>query len=330
MGKTSVEQRKGKYLVVNQLTYPEAINERELQGIARGLVESLIPVHTEKNKKGFVLKSSIEGMISLQSYFSAVVSKSMFLDVIVQMAAIVKECEKNLMNVNNLMLDDQYIFLEPRTQNVKCIFWPIVNNQNGYTLSEFFQDLPSRTVFTKQEDHEYITNYLDYFKNHTPFSINGFEKYIFELIGKTVENKTHIPSGSIRVGDTSRFSKKAEEVKGNLSNIAYNPLNKSKVFEEPAFPYLIREKTQEKISVNKPDFRIGKKSSYCDYLVSNNNAVSRNHADIITRNRRYYIIDNNSTNKTYVDGRAIPVQKEIEIFSGTKLRLANEDFVFYI
>lgn len=100
--------------------------------------------------------------------------------------------------------------------------------------------------------------------------------------------------------------------------------------DTPLYPYLIREKSQEKISVDKPSFRIGKEKKYCDYFVSDNNAVSRSHADIITREQRYYIIDLNSTNKTYVDGRAIPIQKEVEIFAGTKLRLANEDFVFCI
>ena len=98
----------------------------------------------------------------------------------------------------------------------------------------------------------------------------------------------------------------------------------------PAYPYLIRCKSEERISVDKPAFRIGKEKQYCDYFVSDNNAVSRSHADIITRSGRYYIKDLNSTNKTYVDGKAIPIEKEIEIFSGTKVRLANEDFIFYV
>ncbi len=104
----------------------------------------------------------------------------------------------------------------------------------------------------------------------------------------------------------------------------------SEQLDTPNYPYLIREKTGEKISVDKPSFRIGKERKYSDYFVSDNNAVSRSHADIITRQKRYFIIDLNSTNKTYVDGRAIPIEKEVEIFSGAKLRLANEDFVFYI
>lgn len=104
----------------------------------------------------------------------------------------------------------------------------------------------------------------------------------------------------------------------------------SSELDEPTYPYLIRKKNEEKISVNKPSFRIGKEKAYSDYFVSDNSAVSRSHADIITRDRRYYIIDLNSTNKTYIDGRAIPVENEVEIFSGTELRLANEDFTFYI
>ena len=98
----------------------------------------------------------------------------------------------------------------------------------------------------------------------------------------------------------------------------------------PQYPYLVRSKNEEKILIDKPSFRIGKERKYCDYFVMDNGAVSRSHADIITREKRYYIIDLNSTNRTYVDGRVIPIETEIEIFSGAKLRLADEDFMFYI
>ena len=413
MGKTTVELRKNKYKVLNKLLYPEAINERELNAIAHGIFENLIPVHAEVNKKGVALTGSIVDMMPLQSYFSGVVSKKMFLGVIMQLVAVVKDCEKNLMNVNNLMLDWHSIFLDPRTKKIKCIFWPIVNNQHPYGLAEFFYDLPFRVVFTKHEDHGYMNTYLNYFKNHSIFSINGFEKTLFEIIGKPVENKSYLPSDSSKIGDSKRFSAKQEEGKSKNAPIAYDPFSapvvkeevsmfctscgkqniesakfcvhcgtpfklvetplppkstsasETNVYEsaarksdtqsfsettvlgaepydtgttvlgvemgeEPTFPYLIREKTQDKISVDKPSFRIGKESRYCDYFIPNNNAISRSHADILTKDRRYYIIDHNSTNKTYVEGRVIPVEKEVEIFSGTKLRLANEDFVFYI
>lgn len=104
----------------------------------------------------------------------------------------------------------------------------------------------------------------------------------------------------------------------------------SEKLESPLFPFLIREKTNEKISVNKPSFRIGSERKYVDYWVNDNSTVSRSHADIITREKRYFIIDLNSTNKTYVDNRAIPIEKEVELFDGTRVRLSNEEFVFNI
>ncbi|MGN1139419.1 MAG: FHA domain-containing protein [Ruminococcus sp.] len=96
------------------------------------------------------------------------------------------------------------------------------------------------------------------------------------------------------------------------------------------YPSLYRILTNERISINKPVFRIGKERSYVDFFVSNNNAISRSHADIITRGNKYYIMDLNSKNHTYIDGQMIPVRCEVEIFNGCRIKLANEEFVFEI
>lgn len=96
-----------------------------------------------------------------------------------------------------------------------------------------------------------------------------------------------------------------------------------------SYPYLIRLNSYEKVDINKPSFRIGKERSYVDYFVMNNSAVSRIHADIITRDGRYYIKDNNSTNRTFVNGTVIPFEQEVEIFDGDAIMLANEPFEFH-
>lgn len=96
------------------------------------------------------------------------------------------------------------------------------------------------------------------------------------------------------------------------------------------FPKLYRVITGETISVNKPVFRLGKEQSYVDYFVSNNSAVSRSHADIITRGTNFFVIDLNSKNGTYLNNRAIAVQTETEIRDGDMLRLGNEEFIFRI
>lgn len=104
------------------------------------------------------------------------------------------------------------------------------------------------------------------------------------------------------------------------------------VLSEPMItgPVLTRVKTGEKISINKPVFRIGKEKSYVDYFIADNTAISRSHANIHTENGEYFIEDTNSTNHTYINGALINSNQKVKIANGDKIRLANEDFTFSI
>ena len=88
--------------------------------------------------------------------------------------------------------------------------------------------------------------------------------------------------------------------------------------------------TVEKIRVKKTGGSIGKERRYGDYFVTNNIAVSRSHADIVTRGNRYFVIDLNSKNHTYINDRELPIHYETEIIDGDRLRLGNEEVVFTI
>lgn len=133
-------------------------------------------------------------------------------------------------------------------------------------------------------------------------------------------------------GDTEQFddplgvSCKDEET--GLLTDAFVPSSKSNADDQ--YPYLIRRSMNERISINKPVFRIGKERSYVDCFISNNGAISRSHADIIKRGNRFFICDRNSTNKTYRNGYMLTPEDEVEIFDGDVLQLANEEFEFHI
>ena len=62
--------------------------------------------------------------------------------------------------------------------------------------------------------------------------------------------------------------------------------------------------------------------------LNNNNAVSRSHADIVTRTKGYFVVDLNSKNHTFINGEPIPVHVEVPIYNGDMLRLGNEEFIF--
>ena len=93
-------------------------------------------------------------------------------------------------------------------------------------------------------------------------------------------------------------------------------------------PHLIRSKNNEKINLDKPVFRIGKEKSYVDYFIGDNTAISRSHANVISRDGAYFVVDTNSTNHTYLNGVMIQSNEEAKLTHGDKIRLANEDFEF--
>lgn len=81
------------------------------------------------------------------------------------------------------------------------------------------------------------------------------------------------------------------------------------------------------VTINKDRFSIGKSNSD---LNIHNQKVSRNHATIIKRENNFYIIDNESTNNTYVNNIKIPSKVMIEIFQGNTIKFADEEYDFRI
>lgn len=93
---------------------------------------------------------------------------------------------------------------------------------------------------------------------------------------------------------------------------------------------LTRVKTNEKVDITKQLFRVGKERNKVDYCVTNNNAVSRIHADIVYKNGQYFVIDNNSTNYTFVNGQMIAAKQEVALSDGDRIKFAEEEFVFNV
>lgn len=133
--------------------------------------------------------------------------------------------------------------------------------------------------------------------------------------------KQIIPSASSQVqpdalGETELFQKKNADVETTL---LYAPMR---------IPFLIRQSTKEKILINRDIFKIGKERSYVDYYVDNA-AVSRSHADIVRKKDIFFVIDQNSLNHTFLEGKQIPAKQYIRLESGQSFVLANETFTFY-
>jgi len=397
VSKITYKNKKGKITITNKISYPEAIiNERVYNAIASGVFANFLPVSIRQKKKETCIECVIQDLITLGQYLNGIVTKKMFLDVVQEIVLQIKNCEKSMVNANNMDLQSDRIFIDPKTKNVKFIFWPLVNNQRAEPPHLFLKQLPYELNFDPHEDNTYLDTYKAFFNTTNPFSINAFDKMISKLCKKKEEDPPDVPDEQEDqeketpkddgieyippVADTNdgdekppvdrkrnhihcpqcgemnllganycilcgkelreivpteqkKYDTKSFKTMEYGTHVLNNDSNGTTVLGHdeqapPKYPKLIRVQTQETCYVDKPNFRIGTERAYCDLFISDNNFISRSHADIITKECRYYIVDRNSTNKTYVNGKVIPKEQKIEIFPGTQIRLANEEFVF--
>lgn len=401
MSKIVIQSKHGKITIINRLSYPETVNERVKNAISSGMFDGFLPVSIKQKRKEIRIECVVNGLLTLNQYFDGMVSKKAFLDFVYQLVLIIKNCEKNMISANNLDLQKDRVFIDPITKSVKCIYWPIVNNQHSNPPHIFLKQLPYDISFNPHEENTYLEQYSSFFDGYNPFSINNFERLLLKLQGRKIDGSSRTPSEMLS-GSTAN-DKKIKSVAHTNVNVEYDPFSnvnvsqhngnnqnknasqgKSKFcnqcgaenssnalfcsacgnkldsnrnnqqtpptvdfgtmvlgdntggtvvlgFDEPevpVYPKLTRLKTGGKYSINKPVFRIGTEQAYCDLFISDNTFISRSHADIISRNGRYYIIDRNSTNRTFVDGKVIPKETEVELFDRTIIKLANEEFSF--
>lgn len=93
--------------------------------------------------------------------------------------------------------------------------------------------------------------------------------------------------------------------------------------------YLTRLSNNEKREIGRDLFTVGR-SLKNDFSVPDNGAVGRLHLVFRILNNRFYIVDQNSKNKTYVNSKAIAPSVNVEVFDKTRIKLANEEFVFNV
>ena len=383
MNKLKLQKKGGIVLLVIKSRKGQRLDEREIHIINNAGVRGLLAFESLQKKDAFKLIFDLTGYISLREYLKNPFRKETFAKLLQNIFDNLKAMRNVNFRPQKLVLDMDYVMINPSTQELQFVYLPIQALENGTELRSFLLEIIREGSFVADEDREYVREYITILNTGINFSEFELEQYIERLQEKEPDmQRIQCPKCKTQVGPEDKFcpicgspiemkrytdSEKiymppdvqtGDDMKGQTEsrsqvangrrkgNTEYFTTILGPDSEKPepvyggtavlggankhVYSYLIRESTQERISVDKPVFRIGKEKNYCDYFVKDNSAVSRSHANIIVRGERYYVVDLNSTNHNYVDGRLIQPHEETEIFSGTRLRLGNEEFTFYI
>jgi hypothetical protein len=272
--------------------------------------------------------------LPIQNYENSLQLKSFFLDMVFKLVFNKFEntdyVKKYIEFLNNRTSFSLYEFEEFLHKIDKEILNNSINNSRNISLEEkqkctacgYMNDSDARFCVDCGNDLKVEKKEVNS-TTYTPIPIDIDDKSQKDLI---IPDKLQVRNPTGRP-ETQSFN---ETTVLGADNVYGTTVLSDEELNEPSYPYLIRKKTGEKIILDKPVYRIGKEKSYVDYFVVDNGAVSRSHADFISSNGKFFVQDKNSTNKTYINGIAIPINKEVEIFDGQIISLANEEFMFMV
>lgn len=338
MVKYKIKTKECQLIVKAKLSSSEKIDERELYFFTRKYIRGLLKPQMEK-KFGF---TSIEYTgpigISLFERLQKPITKYDFLFIIEQIVDISQKVQMNYMSLNKVVWDIHNIFINETTREMQFIYLPLENMEKEADIMALIDSVVYSTKPAQEQNSEYISRFVYFLKGLSKFDAEQIERFILQedrSVVNTIKEQYIGQSGfmSDQPKDNDERYDCDDEKTGLLEEattllIGEEATTLLENSEQVHASSLFRVRTEENISINKPVFRLGKEKSYADYFVSNNNAVSRSHAEIITRGQSVFVIDLNSKNKTYINDQPIPAQQEIEIFNGDRLRLANEEFIF--
>lgn len=208
----------------------------------------------------------------------------------------IKALESKYMQKNNLVLNMNYVFYNPKVKKIKYIYLPLIQIEKKDETLDFLRNLPYYVVFTRSENADYVTKYLSYFKEKINFSMYEFK----ELIKKI----------------SSTEKKERVQEYGNIKE------------KKLKFAQLLDMDTGEKIDIVSQKYVIGKNED-CD-LVVNSTHISRHHAYISYVDGIYYLVDMGSTNHTYIDGEELERGIPVELHNGMQVKFADKMYKFYL
>lgn len=335
MSKLKVSIKKSTVTAMMKAGRKERINETELSQLAR--IKPCGIMHVTKTKKDSVIYTC-PANINLTDRLKKAISKYDFFFMIEQIVIMVEDVYNNGLNVNSVRFNMDDVYINEMTKEMYFIYFPIVGGQESADIVGFIENIIYTMTPVINEDTNYISRFMYYVRSFHGFNGNAIEKYISReerAVVNVLKNKAVTMQQQIMQQQTMQQQIMQQVMQGSMDGttvLSDDGISVQQIQQmQPVnyhFASLTRQVTGEKIELGKPSFVLGKNLEKSDYAVADNTNISRVHAVITMRNGRYYVMDQNSTNGTFINGRIIKAGQETEILPGDCLMLANEEFIF--
>lgn len=192
--------------------------------------------------------------------------------------------------LNIMCIDNRLdkIFVDKNTMTIKLIYLPLNIPVTRTTIGEF-----------KRELREQLLNVL----KGSSFAENIQIKNILD----------ELCNGNIQFNEI-----------GKNINIVYNVNGREN--NEKTYIFASIDGTVS-MQITKNEFLVGKSAEKVNGVIDGNSAISRVHCKFLLSDGKLFIKDMNSANGTYANGKRISSEEYEAVEEGTRIRLANMDFI---
>lgn len=285
---------------------------------------------------------------TLEEFLQEYIGKTELSDIIRSLINLFKAVKKKSIDINNYVLDKDYVFIDPNNKEIYLIYLPLKDGRKPMSIREFIKDIIGIVNYDLNGDLNFFVNVHNYL-NDKDFTIEGLD-ILLDIENNSYEEKKEIGYTVVSESDSS---KEKQIVFQRESEMRYTQLNFEKdnkaiddeecdttIFDEDEGTTVIgleedyrvvasikRVASSETMEIFKETFKIGRDKVSCDFVIDNK-LVGRLHATIVKKYGQYYIFDNSSRNGTFINGKKIETMTKHNIKNGDEIKLSNETFIF--
>ena len=107
--------------------------------------------------------------ISLIQYLKQPITREDFYNLMRQIADITKGIESNQLFLKNLILDMRYVYINPMTKELKCIYLPVLSKFRSVDVIGFMETIVYQAEFQK-ENTDFLVQFMQFLRELGEYS----------------------------------------------------------------------------------------------------------------------------------------------------------------
>lgn len=193
--------------MIVKLKSKDKVNAGEVERLSSGKLIGFLPLICEDKKLSRSFSYDVSKLVTLKEFLSKPNTKESFINILQQIAQMMRACEEYSMSSEKLILDCDYVFVDYMTDQLLFIYYPVETYEPEGTVVDFIQQISSLVNGSKNVNNDFIIDFRKYSDSLKYFALVDFERKV----------------ESMSQGLSEKDNKKSHNSHHYSNNAAFNP-----------------------------------------------------------------------------------------------------------